>query len=117
MDPCGKAGGPIRIGTLVCRGTALCWALGNAIITPLPKLGGNPALDLTAYPGPAFHKAITIWRYAASGIGTRLASSLVLSVRRVWGATAPRIHVPGQATTLARVAERPRAIDRGRRAA
>lgn len=49
IDPCGKAGGPIRIGTLVFLGTALGAAFGNAIVAPLPFPSSNPALDLVGY--------------------------------------------------------------------
>ena len=84
MDPCGKAGGPMRIGTLVLLGAPLGAVLGNAIVAPFPEPGGNPALDLMAYHDPAFHKAIAVWHYAAPGIATLLAGSLVLSVWRVW---------------------------------
>ena len=76
MDPCGKAGVPMRIGSLVLGGGVL----GNAIIALFPEPGANPALDLTAYHGPAFQKAIAIWHYTVPGIGTRVAASLVLSV-------------------------------------
>ena len=37
-----------------------------------------------AYHDPAFHKASVVWHYAAPGIATLPAGSLVLSVWRVW---------------------------------
>ena len=64
MDPCGKADGPTRIGTLVLLGVPLGAVLGNAIVAPFPEPSGNPTLDLMAYHDPAFHKAIAIWHYA-----------------------------------------------------
>ena len=84
MDPCGKAERPMRTGTLVLLGVPVGAVLGNAIAAPFPGPGGNPALDLMAYYDPAFHQAIVIWHYAAPGIATLLAGSLVLSVWRVW---------------------------------
>ena len=74
----------MRIGTLVLLGAPLGAVLGNAIVAPFPEPGGNPALDLMAYHDPAFHEALAIWHYAAPGIATLLAGSLVLSVWRVW---------------------------------
>ena len=74
MDPCGKADRPMRIGTLVLLAIGALFA-GS---------GGNRALDLMAFHDPAFHKALAVWHYAAPGIATLLASSLVLSVWRVW---------------------------------
>ena len=44
MDPRGKAGGPMRIGTPVLLGVPLGAVLGNAIVAPFPEPGGNPAL-------------------------------------------------------------------------
>ena len=84
MDPCGKAGGPMGIGTLVLVGVLLGAVLGNAIVAPFPGPCGNPALDLMAFHDPALHKALAIWHYAAPGIATLLAGSLVLSAWRVW---------------------------------
>ena len=80
MDPCGKAGGPTRIGTLILHGAPLGAVLGNAIVAPFWEPGGNPAHDLMAYHYAAFHKALAVWYYAAPGIATLLAGSLVLSV-------------------------------------
>lgn len=57
MDPCGKAGGPMRVGTLVLLGAPLGAELGNAVAAPFPGSGGDPALDLLAYQDPAFRKA------------------------------------------------------------
>lgn len=61
MDPCGKAGGPMRIGTLILVGAPLGTVLDNAIAAPFPGSGGNPVLDLMAYYDPAFRRAIAIW--------------------------------------------------------
>ena len=74
----------MRIGTLVLLGAPLGAMLGNAVAAPFPGPGGNPGLDLMAYHDPAFHTAIAIWHYAAPGIATLLACSLVFSVWRVW---------------------------------
>ena len=96
MDPCGKAGGPMGIGTPVLVGVPLGAVLGNAIVAPFPEPGGNPPLDLTACHDPAFHRAIAIWRYVAPGIAKLLAGSLVLSVRRVCLRSRRRSMRPGK---------------------
>ena len=49
-----------------------------------PEPVDNSALDLVAYRDPALHDEIAVWHYAAPGIATLLAGSLVLSVWRVW---------------------------------
>ena len=67
-----------------------------------------------AFHDPAFPKALAVWHYAAPGIATLLASSLVLSG---WGClvtASMTIRPPGQAPRLARVADRPCTVGRGR---
>ena len=86
----------MRIGTLVLLGAPLGAVLGNAIVAPFPEPGRKPALDLTAYHDPVFHEAIAIWHYAAPGIATLPAGSLVLSVRRVWLRPRRRSMRPGK---------------------
>ena len=53
-DPCGKAGDPMRIGTLILLGALLGAVLGNAVVARFPEPGGNPALDVTADYDPAW---------------------------------------------------------------
>jgi len=107
----------MRIGTLVLLGAPLCAVLGNAIVAPFPRPGGNPAFDLMAYHDPAFHRAIAIWHYATPGIATLLAGSLVVSVWRVWLRPRRGSSRRGKLPPLTSVAERPVAVGRGWRAA
>ena len=69
MDPCGKAGDPMRIGNLILLGVPLVAVLGTATDASFPMPGVNPALDLMAHHDPAFHKATAVWDCPGPGLG------------------------------------------------
>ena len=136
MDPCGKAAGLTRIGTLVLLDAPfVCrpWKHPRGAI-PRPT-GGDPVLDLMAYYDPARHTAIGIYHYATPGIATFLASSRAFSVwqvlcagascppspyrrttrpRRSWSAICTTQPFPARATQVGQgaVVDLPAALDR-----